>query len=202
MKSGPPHRGFTLIEILVAMALMAIIGVLGFRGLDNVRHSSERLGGTAAYWQDIALASERIGRDVRQALAVPGRTSDGLEAPAWQTRRWLDERPEAAQLVFSRLGNGEGDLQRVGYRWEKGISGEGRLSLLVWPAVDAAAPSRSYPLLEGVAKLELSYLDRQGKWLADWPTTSARQLPRAVRLTLTLEEGGVIERIFDVPAAE
>jgi len=200
--SNQAQRGFTLIEILVAMTLMAIIGVLGFRGLDNVRHASERLSNTAARWQEIALASERIGRDVRQAFGVPGRTADGREAPAWQTRRWLDERPEAAQLIFSRLGNGEGDVQRIGYRWDKDASGGGQLSLLLWPAVDAALPVRRYLLLDGIAKLELSYLDAQGNWLADWPTALARQLPRALRLVMTLVEGGVVERIFDLPAAE
>lgn len=200
------HRGFTLIEILVAMTLMAIIGVLGFRGLDNVQHASERLSGTAARWQEIALASDRIGRDVHQAFAVPGRASDGRETPAWLTRRWVDERPESAQLVFSRLGNGDGDVQRIGYRWDKAssndASGGGKLSLLVWSSVDAVLPARSYPLLDGVTKLELAYLDRQGNWLTDWPTAMARQLPRALRLVLTLVEGGVVERVFDVPAAE
>ena len=176
--------------------------MLGFRGLDNVRHASERLSGTAARWQEIGLATERIGRDVRQAFAVPGRTGDGREAPAWQTRRWLDERPEAAQLIFSRLGNGEGDVQRIGYRWDKDAISGGQLSLLLWPAVDAALPARRYLLLNGVAKLELSYLDAQGNWLADWPTALARQLPRALRLVVTLAEGGVVERIFDLPAAD
>ena len=210
MNARDAQQGFTLIEILVAMTLMAIIGVLGFRGLDNVRHASERLSGTAARWQEIGLATERIGRDVRQAFAVPGRTGDGREAAVWQTRRFLDERPESAQLVFSRLGAGEGDIQRIGYRWEKsaiaGTSADstasGKLSLLIWPAVDAALPARSYMLLDGVAKLELSYLDRQGNWLFDWPTAPARQLPRALRLVMTLAEGGVVERIFDLPAAE
>lgn len=202
MNLGRRHHGFTLIEILVAMTLLAIIGVLGFRGLDNVRHSTEKLGAIAARWQDIALACERIGRDVRQTLAVPGHLPDGRLAPSWQTRRQLENKPESAQLVFSRLGNTEGDLHRIGYRWEKTAAGHGQLSLLLWPSVDAAVPSRHYPLLNGVANLELAYLDRHGNWLDDWPSIAPRQLPRAVRLKLTLEEGGMIERIFDVPAAE
>ena len=196
------NRGFTLIEILVAMSLMAIIGVLGFRGLDNIRHATERLSGMAARWQEIALVNERIGRDIRQALGVPGRSGDGREAPAWQTSRRVDARPEAAQLIFSRLGNAEGDLQRVGYRWVKQGAAGGELSLLVWPAVDAVLPTRSYLLLGKLAQFELSYLDHHGQWLPDWPATSVRALPRALRLVMTLEEGGVVARIFAVPAAE
>lgn len=185
-----PPAGFTLIEILVAMSLLAVIGVLGYRGLDSVQQTAERVQDTAQRWQEITLVVDRLGNDVRQALAVPGRRADGSPAPAWQT-------PAPAELVLTRATADDGDLQRLTYR-----SQDDRLVLLTWPAIDAAAPSRQHVLIRGLAGVEFAYLDREQRWLADWPATEVRQLPRALRLRLHLAEGGVIERIFDVAAAD
>ncbi|PKO87676.1 MAG: hypothetical protein CVU18_09970 [Betaproteobacteria bacterium HGW-Betaproteobacteria-12] len=185
-----PAAGFTLIEILVAMSLLAVIGVLGYRGLDSVRQTAERVQEKAMRWQEIALVVDRLGSDVRQALAVPGRWPDGSPAPAWQT-------PAPAELVLSRATADDGDLQRLAYR----ALGD-RLELLTWPAFDASAPTRQHVLLAGLAGVEFAYLDREQRWLADWPSAEARRLPRALRLRLHLAEGGVIERIFDVAAAD
>jgi general secretion pathway protein J len=48
----------------------------------------------------------------------------------------------------------------------------------------------------------MSVLDHESRWLAIWPQRDGRTLPRALRLRLSLAEGGTIERIFDVAAAE
>lgn len=185
--------GFTLVEMLVAVALLALIGVLGWRGLDNVQQAGRHLTQTTARWQELALVGERLGRDVAQAIAVPGRQSDGRTAPPWQGSRT----EKSAELIFTRLGDSAGQLSRLAYRWQ-----DGQLDLLLWPAPDALAPSRSYRLLSGIEDLEFAYLDRQGRWLASWPNPPEQALPRALRLRFTLQEGGRLERIFDVPAAD
>lgn len=185
-----PASGFTLIEILVAMSLLAVIGVLGYRGLDSVHRTAERVHGTAARWQAIALVVDRLGSDVRQALAVPGRQPDGRPTPAWQT-------PAPGELVLTRAPADDGDLQRLAYRWQ-----DDRLELLTWPAFDAPAANQRHVLLSGVGAVEFAYLDRDQRWLAAWPVGEARRLPRALRLRLLLAEGGTIERIYDVAAAD
>lgn len=185
--------GFTLIEMLVAVALLALIGALGWRGLDNVQQASLRLSETTARWQELALVGERIGSDVRQAIAVPGRQTDGRVAPPWQG----SSTEKSAQMSFTRLGDSGDQLSRLAYRWQ-----DGQLDLLLWPTPDALAPGRSYRLLSGIEHLEFAYLDRQGRWLASWPNPPEQALPRALRLRLQLQEGGTIERIFDVPAAD
>lgn len=185
--------GFTLVEMLVAVALLALIGVLGWRGLDNVQQAGRHLSETTARWQELALVGERLGRDVAQAIAVAGRQSDGRAVPPWQGSRT----EKSAELIFTRLGDSAGQLSRLAYRWQ-----DDQLDLLLWPMPEAPAATRSYRLLSGIERLEFAYLDRQGRWLASWPTPAGQPLPRALRLRFALHEGGTLERIFDVPAAD
>jgi len=184
------QRGFTLIEILVAVSLLAVLGVLGYRGVAAASANAAHLSGEASRWQDIALALARVGDDSRQAIAVAGRDADGRELPAWQ----LGGQP--AQLTLTRAVAG-GELRRLAYRCQAG-----GLELLLWPAYDAPASQVSHRLLAGVSGCELSVLDHERRWLTVWPQRDGRALPRALRLRLTLAEGGTVERIFDVAAAE
>ncbi|MBS1161200.1 MAG: gspJ [Proteobacteria bacterium] len=198
------QRAFTLIEVLVAMTLVALLGVLGYRGLESTRRTADHLGRNARQWQEVALASDRFGRDVRQAIDRPGRRGNGEPSPAWWGRRALDEAADAAQLTFTRLGGANGDSQRLAYRW-RALPGEpaGQLELLLWTSPESTQPPRQYVLLHNVRRMELAYLDAEQQWQPEWnslvPPRSGR--PRAVRLRLELAAGGWIERRFDLPGA-
>ncbi len=189
------RRGFTLIEVLVAMALFAVLGVLGYRGLDSVRQAGEHVHGVATRWQEIARAVERIGRDVRQVVVRNARQSDGTVAPAWIGRPEINELAGSAQLVFTRLGGAESDTRRLAYRWR-----DGQLDLLVWTSPESPLPPKAYPLLDKVRRADFAYLDSAGVWRDRWPLAGGDRLPRALRLRLELEEGGRLERIFDLPS--
>lgn len=198
------QRAFTLIEVLVAMTLVALLGVLGYRGLESTRRTADHLTVTARRWQDIALACERFGRDVRQAIERPGRRANGAASPAWWGRAVLDAQPDAAQLTLTRLGSEAGDSQRLGYRWRAaGADGPGRLELLLWTSPESPLPPRVYSLLDGLRQVDIAYLDPDGRWLNEWTGQTAGQgsRPRAVRLRLQLAEGGWIERRYDIPGA-
>lgn len=185
--------GFTLVEMLVAVSLLALIGVLGWRGLNNIQQASTRLTEMAASWQALALVGERIGRDVRQAMRLNGLQVDGQSLPAWQ----VVNTEKMAQIGFVRVGESDGLPTRLAYQWQ-----EGQLDLLLWSAPDTSAPSRRYSLLSGIEHLEFAVLDRQGRWLDRWPAVPSQNLPRALRLRFDVVGLGRIERIFDVPAAD
>ncbi len=61
----PPHHasGFTLIEMMVALLIMAIIGLMAWRGLDSLVRGKERLEAHAEQQRDLQYALTLLDRD-------------------------------------------------------------------------------------------------------------------------------------------
>lgn len=96
--------GLTLIELLVALALMALLAVMGWRGLDLMLHSQSRLHAQGAALASLQAALAQWTLDLEQAVDTPylnalswdGRalrivrrqlTDDALVVVAWGMRR-------------------------------------------------------------------------------------------------------------------
>jgi general secretion pathway protein J len=187
-------RGFTLIEVLVALLLVAITAALAWRGTAALVDGEVRLSAEAQRWRTLDLAFARLEADLRQAQPRTIRVGTTSE-PAWLA---APEPNGSSAIVFSRAGPEfapEAGMagQRVGYRVRSGS-----LEVVYWPGLDrepAVAPS-SWPLVDEVAQFRVDHLTGEGGWLAHWPRFGEAPLPRAVRITLTLASGETIERWF------
>ncbi len=185
-------RGFTLLEMLVALAILALLSVLGYRAVSSLTDSEARLSGEAARWHVLDQFFTRLEADVRQALPRPARTGPGSEPP-WLGNATADGN---AELRFSRAGS-EFSLeagsagQRIGYRWR-----DHAVEILYWPYPDvsSAATPVTYVLVSDVARFHIDYLDLQGNWGTQWPPANGPALPRALRVQLVLDSGEAIER--------
>ena len=192
------HRGFTLIELLVALVILALLSVAGYRGLDAVLQTRERIAQETRKWQHLAFFFSRLEQDVAQAAHRPVRDQGGLVQPEWDGRPVVVAEDEA-ELTFTRSGipdQGEALLapQRIGYRLQ-----QGSIILLRWPFPDQAPRTEPirYPLLEGVREFHLRHLDTDGNWLTQWPAGGqAGTLPAALEVEITLASGEKVVRIF------
>lgn len=195
------QRGFTLVEMLVALTIFALMSVLAYRGLTAVLETRAHLTEDNRRWRDIALTLAQLEQDLTMVVDRPVRDSGDLQQPA------LVGDPSAigaiaAQLSLSRMGMGwqtgvPADVQRHGYRLNNGT-----LEQLVWPVLDQAPHSvpEVQPLLERVRRFELRYLDSAGNWQPRWPLPGvAATLPAAVEVVVELDAGGTVTRVFALP---
>jgi general secretion pathway protein J len=191
-------RAFTLVELLIALAIFALLSAFAYRGLAVMLESREALERDSRRWRDLALFVARFERDVQAALDRPAIGASGTTLGALSSRLDL---PGADGLALTRAGatlyaNDLAAPQRVGYRFR-----EGRVDRLAWPAVDAGprAEVQATPVLEDVRALGFRFLDRGFEWRRDWALPAAQGRPLAVEMTLELSGGEKIVRVVDIP---
>lgn len=205
-RTGSRRRvsGFTLLELLVAMGIFAVIGAMALGGLNTV------VGQTT-------VAREQMDRLARLQRALRLMSGDFSSLAPRFVRDELGTAGEAPLLADGRLFGVElrlsrnswpnpaglphrGTLQRVQYRLD-----EDKLIREYWPVMEhvLGQEPRSEELLSGVNEFKLLYLDTQDEWQTQWPPaqtaiTVASQRPRAVRIVLDLQDWGPVERLIEV----
>ncbi len=186
-------RGFTLVEALVAIAILALVATIAWRATAAMTDGEARLSAESARWQHFDALLTRMEADMRTAIPRSVRHGSQVE-PAWYAS------PEDATgntaLVFARAGPdaidepGSGG-QRVGYRFR-----DGHVEVLYWPRLDNALATRptTYALVDGVARFRVLQFTADGRWSDRWPFPGASAIPHGVRIEMVLADGGVIER--------
>jgi general secretion pathway protein J len=191
--------GFTLLEILVALALFAIASVIAYRGLDAVASTKGALDKEIRFWREMGLVFDRMEADFLQSVPHPLRDSrDILQAPS---RGGNVGRENGFFIEMVRQDENHAPV-RVRYLCE-----QGRLTLRVSAmSFPGAAEGENGPpgsvdtlLLSAVERCEASFLNEANVWLAEWPGDQTLARPRAIRLRLALSGRGAFERVFHLP---
>ncbi len=186
-------RGFTLVEALVAIAILGLVALLAWRATAAMTDSEARLANESARWRELDAVVARVEADLRAALPRRARSGNATEAA-------LSLAPQDAAgdalLIFTRAGPDAVDEagsggQRVGYRLR-----DGRIEALFWPAIDnpAATVPVAYALTGGIRRFQVAALGAGEAWSERWPVTGDADLPRGMRVTLELADGTRIER--------
>ena len=191
------NTGFTLLELLIALAIFAIIGVAAYSGLDTslllrsqVEQSGQRLG-------EIQFALQLLERDLEQAIARPVRNSYGSYQPALQANAGSDVLFTLTRAGWDNpLHAPRSQLQRVEYRLR-----ERTLWRVYWPSLDGNEEARESALLGGVDEVRLRWLDKARSWQTNWPVQADTEgtnatLPLAAEVQLNLSDWGEITRLL------
>lgn len=207
MYSGMSNsKGFTLLELLVALAIYGLLAAMSYGGLQAVlnqqwhtEQAADRLGELQKMYllmqRDIEQLVPRFVRnefgDVQQPLV--GDDSLRLTRGGWR----------------NPAGRQRSTLQRVGYAYE-----EQQLVRYAWSVLDRAQDSEplKQPLTEDVERMQLRYLDGDDVWKEQWPDTSGfvgtdvaadrtelPELPKALEVTIEHKTFGTLVWLFQLP---
>jgi general secretion pathway protein J len=196
------HIGFTLLEVVIALAIFSLISIAAYRGVDSLLRAKQSVQAENRKWQEIMLFFDRFELDIKQHVNRPVSNDRNQIEPAWFA---TPERAGAqkTQLRFTRSGEKLQagylmDSRRISYRLSNG-----NIELLFWPALDITASSQPeiFIVLKNVRRFNLKYLNPQGAWLEFWPEPNSQDKnrlyhPKALQLELTMGSGEVIKRLF------
>jgi len=210
------QRGFTLIEVLVSIAILAFVMAAVWTAIGQLLDSKERVERRDAVFQEGRVALRKLTDDVQQAFLTPApalstATSEGgVAAPAEVATRPRpisffigDDSGERDTVRFTSLSNmrlfknaKESEQCKVSYGVEpsKDDTKVQNLVRMFVPALDEkdTVEGTSYVLAENVREFNIEYYDqRKLEWVRAWNTTLLDwkdRLPRAVRVTLSFPD--------------
>lgn len=192
--SADDSAGMTLIELLVALVIFAILGVMGYRAISMAVTTRDTVSGELERWRDIANFMQIVETDLMQQVRRPGRALPVLQGNEASMR--LERSDAGVQISFLKLDGGGSGPRRRGYRYA-----EGKLEQLRWPGTDYASPPEAHLVLDKVAAFRCLVVTRDkagnnGRY-ESWPDTQAQQAePVALEIELELTDAGTLRRLL------
>lgn len=186
------RRGFTLVEMLIALSIFGMITAAGVTLLSVSARTQESSDRILAELGEIRRVHALMIADLGQAAPRLYRNEEGRVQRAFAGAGGGEE----MLLVFTRRGwdDGEGSsVQRVGYRLR-----ERSLERLSYAHVDGGGPATAVHLLSEVRAIRLRYRDREGGWLENWQPSDGTRLPLAVELVTDSARHGLVRQVFVV----
>ena len=195
--------GFTLIEILVALAIFSLMAVMLFGGFIAISNQVDWSRARAARLQQIQTSMIYLSRDFSQLQPRPVRSELGdFKEPALSA--------DARNIYLVTLTRGgwsnpagipRSTLQRVAYLLE-----DRQLVRLDWPVLDrlSGTEPRRTEILDDVDEVIIRYLDAQLEWHENWPPlgsdnkVAAWVRPLAVEISLELSDHGRFTRLLEI----
>ena len=192
--------GFTLIEVLVAMAILAVVIMATHQILDSTTKAKEASDEKIAELNGLQTAFRLMDQDFSQMTqrTVRNEAGDAQEQYLLAGRYILESQYDGIAFVRDGWVNPinllpRSELQAVGYRvLDDNLE---RVYRVYVDQLDNMEP-RVQVVLKGIEELKFEFLDANNEWQEQW---QIKALPKAVAVTLQQIEAEPIRRVFLVP---
>lgn len=196
MNSSKASNGFTLLELLIALAIFSIMAVMAYGGVRLVIDGDRHIEQSADSLSELQRAFLYLQQDLEQA--VPRGIVDEVGSKEVAFVCCADDK--LLHLTRGAMGSamiGAPNLRRVEYSLT-----EGRLERRVWSTLDRVQDSKSsyLRLMEQVQSVDIQVLS-YGE--TEWEGSPASEieadtsvLPRAIKVTIVSEHYGAVSRLF------
>jgi general secretion pathway protein J len=191
------QRGFTLIEVLVAMAILAVVIMATHQILDSTTKAKEASDEKIAELNGLQTAFRLMDQDFSQMTqrTVRNEAGDAQEQYLLAGRYILESQYDGIAFVRDGWVNPinllpRSELQAVGYRvLDDNLE---RVYRVYVDQLDNMEP-RVQVVLKGIEELKFEFLDANNEWQEQW---QIKALPKAVAVTLQQIEAEPIRRVF------
>ncbi len=205
MRADP--RGFTLIEVLLAMAITAMLAVMAYAGLSTAINAASRHGEQVRRLGDVQTAMTWLVRDLRESVDRPIVDASGEQQPSITGSPVDDTRLQLTRIGWDNpRGQRRGSVERVRYRLDS--NGDlWRENWLVLDRFDDDTDLQSVKLLSGIENCKIQFLNGHsanartaalgGEWVEQWPVNKGDAfMPLAVQFELDIKGFGVVRRVI------
>jgi len=200
---GRRIRGFTLLELLVAIAIFSLLSAMAYTGVRSMLSSRDTVDDNMVRLAELQRTALSLGNDLRQSARRGIRDEYGdSKSPLIGNSEASDV--DGVRLELTRagypnpLGATRSNLQRVAYSVE-----DNTLYRSTWSNLDRAPDSLPHKarLMGDLNTLSLRFLDHDNNWHDQWPpfqSQASLALPHAVEVTLELADWGDITRLYSL----
>ena len=194
------QRGFTLLEVMVALGILAFVIIATHQILDSTTKAKDASDETIAELNGLQTTFRLMDQDFSQMTkrAVRNESGDVQEQYLLAGRYVLESQYDGIAFVRDGWINPinllpRSELQAVGYRvLDDNLE---RVYRVYVDQLDNMEP-RVQRILENVEELKFEFLDDKNAWQEQW---EIKALPKAVAVTLQQIEAEPIRRVFLVP---
>lgn len=198
------QRGMTLLEIVIAAGIMAVMMMVAWRVIAQIGEANRMTARMANNEREVRMALERVVRDMTVAYLSKNEDENAVERRTFFIAKAGGDVPE---LAFSSLAHqplwadaNESSQTVISYRAEPDPDPK-HAGEINWirreqrrMGVDSLTPQPFDEdiLLRNIARVEFAYWDwKEDKWKDAWnsssPTGEKSRLPERVRIKVTLK---------------